>query len=349
MDAIEKVADVVEPGFNTVHHAPKLFDSLVDFLHNLHQVVEQPDRKTAHAQEDDGDDDVEYVAGFHATEYTVFMPDQQVSDLGLKLNYWFLTNRQQLRRWWVLLLIAIDLFMLTAVVTQGILLLFRFRDPGNVLSSIVQTSQDIGAAQVNLVPTALMQASPVTTPHGLGRYDFSLKLENPNATWMGTVTLQFTGGAKEMSPVRVVLPPKSTRYAMALDVAAPSAGLPQASAVITDISWQRLDAQAIAAIPKVTIKDAVQSQRVLIAGDGTQRVVTQVSGSVVNPGFLALSGLRIGVVLQRNGATVGVRSAILSTVPAESATPFSVEWDTIISDATEVLAIPEVHPGVVLP
>lgn len=349
LDAIEKIADVIESGFNAIHHAPKLLDGLVDFLNDLHQIVEQPDGKTAHAQQDDGDDDVEYVAGFHATEYTVSMPDQQVSDLGLKLNYWFLTNRQQLRRWWVLVLIAIDLFILTAVVTQGLLLLFRFRDPGNVVNAIVQTTQDIGAVQASLVPAALVQASPVTTPHGLGRYDFSLKLENPNATWMSTVTIQFTGGAKEFSPVRVVLPPKTTRYAMALDVAAPSTGLPQAGATITNIAWQRLDAQAIAAIPKVTIKNAVQSQRVLIAGDGTQRVVTQVSGNVVNPGFLALSGLRIGVVLQRNGATVGVRSAILSTVPAESTTPFSVEWDTIISDATEVLAIPEVHPGVVQP
>lgn len=85
----------------------------------------------------------------------------------------------------------------------------------------------------------------------------------------------------------------------------------------------------------------------MVAGDGTQRVVTQVSGNVVNPSFSALSGLRVGVVLLRNGATVGVRSAILSTVPAESTTPFSVEWDTVIGDVSEVLAIPEVHPGVV--
>ncbi|MEK7632084.1 MAG: hypothetical protein AAB445_04465 [Patescibacteria group bacterium] len=277
------------------------------------------------------------------------MPDQQVSDLGLKLNYWFLTNRQQLRRWWVLVLIALDLFILTAVITQGLLLLFRYRDAGNVVSNIVATTKDIGKAQTSLTPIPLVQASPATTPHGLGRYDFSLKLENTNATWLANVTVQFAGGAKELTPVRVILPPKSTRYAMALDVAAPSTGAPQASATIVQTTWTRLTGNAIAAIPNVTVKNAVQSQRTLVAGDGGQRVVTQVSGDVVNPGFLGLTGLRVGIILLRNGATVGVRSAILSTVAAESITPFSVEWDTIISDATEVLAIPEVHPGVVQP
>jgi hypothetical protein len=193
-----------------------------------------------------------------------------------------------------------------------------------------------------------VQASPVTTPHGLGRYDFSSKLENPNATWLATVTIQFSGGAKTLSPVRVVLPPKSIRYAMALDVAPPTTGQsPQATATITDTTWTRMDAAAIRALPEVTVKNLVQSQRVLLAGDGSQRLVTQVAGDVVNQNFVGLTGLRIAVVLTRNSATVGVRSAILSTVTPESTTPFSVEWDTVIGDGDAVLAIPEVHPGVV--
>lgn len=274
------------------------------------------------------------------------MPDQQVSDFGLKLNYWFLTNRQQLRRWWVLVLIAVDIFILTAVLTQGLLLLFRFRDAGNAVSTIVAATQDIGKAQATIVPVPLVETSVSTTPHGLGRYDFSMKLENANTAWLATATVQFSGGAKDLPPVHIVVPPKSVRYAMALDVAAPESGTPQASASISSIAWERLTASAVAAIPNVSITNTAQGQRVLVAGDGTQRVVTQVSGNVVNPSFSTLVGLRVGVVLLRNGATVGVRSAILSTVPAESTSAFSVEWDTVIGDVTEVLAIPEVHPGV---
>lgn len=276
------------------------------------------------------------------------MPDQQVSDLGLKLNYWFLTNRQQLRRWWVIVFIAANLFLLAAVLTQGLLLLFRFRDASNVVSNIVAATQELGTAPATLAPTPLAQATSVTTPHGLGRFDFSLKLDNSNPTWLATVTVQFTGGAKTLPPVRVVIPPKSTRYAMALDVAPPTTGTaPQANATISDTSWARLDASAVAAIPTVTVKNLVQGQRTLLSGDGTQRVVTQVTGEVVNESFVALTGLRVAIILTRSGATVGARSAILSTIAPESTTPFSVEWDTIISDATDALAIPEVHPGVV--
>jgi len=274
------------------------------------------------------------------------MPDLQVSDLGLKFNYWFLTNRQQLRRWWVLVLIAVDIFILTAVATQGILLIFRFRDASEVVATIAATTKDMAGAPARLIPTALVQTSPATTPHGLGRYDFSMKLENPNASWLATVTIEFSGGAKPLTPVRVTLPPKTTRYAMALDVAPPAAGqLPQASATITQTDWTRLTPAAIQTIPTLSVKNLTQGQRILVSGDGTQRVVTQVTGELVNGGFTSLSGLRVAVVLTRNGATVGVRSAILSTVAAESATAFSVEWDTVITEVDKVVVIPEVRPS----
>lgn len=276
------------------------------------------------------------------------MPDQQVSDLGLKLNYWFLTNRQQLRRWWVLVLLALDVFLLALFLTQGLLLVFRFRDSTNVVSTIAASMAAVGQAQAKIVPTAVAAGGVATTPHGQSRYDFSSRLENTNTTWSAVVTVQFAGGAKPLTPVRVILPPKSVRYAMALNVEGPaSAATPVGTMSIPDVTWTRLTPAEAAEQIDVRATNITTGLRTLVTGENQQRTVTQVTGTIVNASFETLDGLRIAVVLTRGGATVGVGSTILSRIEAEQSLPFSVEWDTVIADIQQADVYPEVHRGLV--
>ena len=65
MDAIQEIPNVVQAGFDTVYHGTEFLYGFVNFLNNLHQVVEQPNRKNADAKDDYGEDDIQDVAGFH--------------------------------------------------------------------------------------------------------------------------------------------------------------------------------------------------------------------------------------------------------------------------------------------
>lgn len=270
-----------------------------------------------------------------------------LSDLGLKLNYWYLTNRQQLRKWWVLVLMAADIFLLALFLTQGMLLVFRFRDSSNVVATIAASTAAVGQAQGAVTPTPISSGTVATTPHGQSRFDFSSRLENANATWSAVVTTQFAGGVKPLTPVRVILPPKSVRYAMALNVeGAANAATPSGTMSITDVTWTRLTPAEAAETIDVQVSNVSTGLRTLVTGENQQRTVTQVTGIVENRSFDALAGLRLSVVLTRNGATVGVGSTIITRIAAEQTLPFSVEWDTVIADVQKADVYPEVHRGI---
>jgi hypothetical protein len=272
----------------------------------------------------------------------------QLSDLGLKLNYWYLTNRQQLRKWWVLVLMALDIFLLALLLTQGLLLIIRFRDSSNVVATIVESTTAVGQAQAKISPTPITTGTVATTPHSQSRYDFSSRLENTNAMWSAVVTVQFAGGLKPLTPVIVILPPKSVRYAMALNVEGPAgATTPTGTMSITDVTWTRLTPAEVAEKIDVKATNVTTGLRTLSTGDNQQRTVTQVTGTIVNNSFESLDGLRIAVVLTRGGATVGVGSTILSRIAAEQSLPFSVEWDTVITNVEQADVYPEVHRGIV--
>jgi len=271
-----------------------------------------------------------------------------LSDLGLKLNYWYLTNRQQFRKWWVLVLMATDIFLFTLILTQGLLLVFRFRDPANVVATIAASTVTVGQAQAQISPTSISAGTVATTPHSQSRYDFSSRLENVNSMWSAVVTVQFAGGLKPLTPVVVILPPKSVRYAMALNVEGPENTPPSGTVRIVDVSWTRLTPAEVAEKIDVQATNVTTGLRTLVTGENQRRTVTQVTGTIVNNAFVALDGLRVSVVLTRNGATVGVGSTILSHIDAEQSLPFSVEWDTVISDVQRTEVYPEVHRGIVV-
>jgi hypothetical protein len=272
-----------------------------------------------------------------------------LSDLGLKLNYWYLTNRQQLRKWWVLVLMAGDIFLLALFFTQGMLLVFRFRDSSNVVATVVASTTAVGQAQAKIAPAPLSAGIVATTPHSQARYDFSSRLENTNATWSAVATVQFAGGLKPLTPVVVIMPPKSVRYAMALNVEGPAnAAVPSGTMSITDVAWTRLTPGEAAEEFDVKATNVSTGLRTLVTGENQQRTVTQVTGVIVNSSFVAFDGLRVSVVLTRDGATVGVGSTILSHISAEQSLPFSVEWGTVIANVQQADVYPEVHRGLVV-
>lgn len=275
------------------------------------------------------------------------METDNVSDLSLRLNAWALTNRQELRKWWVICILGVNVFLLSAVLTQGLLLLFKFQDSGNITQTIVANAAVVGEQTTAVAPKRLITGSPISVLHGAGRFDFVQRLENPNANWSAVAEITFQGGAKTLPPVQVRLAPKVTLYAVALDVEPKSAvGVPQPTATLNSVTWLRQVVDPFADI-KLKVENLQQAQVELTTGDQAKHTVTQVTGSVSNPSLYAIRGLRIGILLLRDQGVVGVRTAIVSVSP-EATTNFSVEWEDVVSGVTSLQAYPELHAGLIV-
>ena len=153
-----------------------------------------------------------------------------------------------------------------------------------------------------------------------------------------------------MTPVQVIVPPKSVRFAMALDVEPITENqVPKVTYSIIEVKWEKLSLVQIAEYNlDVKTEKLTQTQAVLMSRDNTQRLVTQVKGDLTNKSFFNLEGLRIAIVLTNGQETIGVRSAIISKVASESTVPFSVEWDTVLLMAQKIEAYPELHSGLIV-
>ncbi len=275
------------------------------------------------------------------------MENDNVSDLSLRLNAWVLTNRQELRKWWVICILGVNVFLLSAVLTQGLLFLFKFKDSSAITQTMTAGIAAVGLQTQAVAPKNLVAGAPVSVLHGAGRFDFVQRLENPNANWSAVAEVSFQGGAKTLPPVSVRLAPKTTLYAIALDVEPKSAtGVPQPTATLTSVRWTRQVVDPFANI-KLKVENLQQAQVELTTGDQAKRTVTQVTGSVVNPSLYAIRGLRIGILLLREQSVVGVRTAIVSVNP-ESTALFSVEWEDVVSGVTALQAYPELYADLIL-
>lgn len=272
------------------------------------------------------------------------MPQETLSDFSLQLNTWLLKNRDQVRKWWVIVIMGIDVFLLAAVLTQGVLFLFRFHDGGNIADTVAVQTQQLASSIEKLAPSPLIQSGVVTTLHAKDRFDFSSRLENSNAYWQAKTTIIYSGGAKELPPVTVVIPPKTTRYAMALDIEPQKIGnVPQGVIKTQTTEWERKFTDDSAKLP-LTITNLVQTQITLTSGENVQQQVTQVTGNANNESLLSINGLRIAIVLFQDKTPIGVQNTIVSIKP-ESSLPISVEWGTVLPTATSVVAFPELHSG----
>lgn len=275
------------------------------------------------------------------------MENDNVSDLSLRLNAWVLTNRQELRKWWVICILGVNVFLFSAVLTQGLLFLFKFKDSSAITQTITASVAAVGQQTQAVAPKNLVAGAPVSVLHGAGRFDFVQRLENPNVNWFAVAEVSFQGGAKTLPPVSVRLAPKTTLYAIALDVEPKSAtGVPQPTATLTSVRWTRQVVDPFANI-KLRVENLQQAQVELTTGDQAKRTVTQVTGSVVNPSLYAIRGLRIGILLLREQSVVGVRTAIVSVNP-EATAAFSVEWEDVVSGVTALQAYPELHAELIV-
>jgi hypothetical protein len=273
------------------------------------------------------------------------MPQETVSDFSLQLNTWLLKNRDQVRKWWVILILGIDVFLLAAVLTQGVLFLFRFHDGGNTADTVAVQTQQLAGSIAKFAPTPLVQSEVVTTLHAKDRFDFSLRLENPNIYWQAKTTITFSGGSKDLPPVTVIIPPKTIRYAMALDIPPQTIGSVAQGVIKTQTTeWERMFVDDSINLP-LTITNLTQTQVTLTSGENQQQQVTQVTANANNKSLLSITGLRIAIVLFRDTTPIGVQNTIVS-IKSESTLPISVEWGTVLPVATSIVAFPELHSGI---
>lgn len=131
------------------------------------------------------------------------------TDLSLKFNYWFVSHRQQFRRWWFIVLVALDFLL---VVYVAIIMTIFLSEADKTSDNIASMPRYVlaPAFKEQHQPTDLEMSEPIKLARGDQRYDIAVGVDNANTDWAATVEYSFyvsdeliTSGATYLAPNKI--------------------------------------------------------------------------------------------------------------------------------------------------
>lgn len=225
----------------------------------------------------------------------------------LKINYFKLTHVEDLRKWWAIVLIAVNVFVLVFCITNIILYVIDLPRQQRLMEAMAADTVSYQSIREANTPAPLRVVSTAAIPVGNGAYDLVAKVKNSNATWAGAaVSYTFTLNGQQTAPISDFILPDTEKYLVALGVKSAGQDLGQVSATfaIDDVEWQRLPDKTVLQRTQF-ITDAVDfSVSAVVDTHLVQRVTAQVS----NTGYTSFWQAKFTVVCWQGGTIVGVGS-----------------------------------------
>ncbi|MBI4089940.1 MAG: hypothetical protein HY421_00890 [Candidatus Kerfeldbacteria bacterium] len=264
----------------------------------------------------------------------------QVKDsLSLRFGYWVAVHRDQLRTWWAISIIAIDIVLLLYFVAA--FTRFSF--------TTVRTVTYVGELAAPLVSPAVRSAlSPrdleigraTALERGVGRYDLAAPVTNPNASWLAAeVRYRFSYGQATREEKTVVWP-GSQSYLAQLNVALPpppAGSAPQAEVV--SVQWQRPDTPDRFSGVSFPVSNVVLRSVATVSGSPATRLTATVRNSSVY-GFRLV---RLTVILRQGSTTVAVGEAVFERLTSLEERPVEVTWLSSLPLNAEAAFYPTVN------
>ncbi|GEM_PF-3363298 len=164
------------------------------------------------------------------------------STLWLKLNYFRLTHIDDLRKWWVIILVALDVFLVVFCVTNIILFFLDIPRQQALMRDMATDLVDYQVIQQRNMPSPLSVVSTWAIPLGNGKYNLVAKLKNPNKSWAGYFfNYEFKLNDQTVNSGSDFILPSSDKYLVASGVVDPNKSA-KVSATFTlgDVNWKRV-------------------------------------------------------------------------------------------------------------
>lgn len=255
----------------------------------------------------------------------------EVSDIFIKLNYWYLNNRRDLKRWWVLLLIALDIFLVVFVATNGVVAAFSYKQADEWIN-------EIGTSRV-LATTEFSRISP--QPLDLGQVEsftdslsntISLSVvTNKNALWSAEkVIYTFIGSEGESAERTAVLVPQATTVFLSTS----DVGSDQ-EVNIKSITWRRSPVDSLPVIP-ITFTDG-EHTTVITPDAGGAKAISQIATTITNNSLFTVKETRVVVLVRKGSTLVAAKQVFVDNLTSREARDLSIQFsgplpqfDTII-------------------
>lgn len=262
----------------------------------------------------------------------------QNEDFSLKFGYWFAVHRDQLRTWWAISILVVDVLLLVVFAVTFTSYSFSTAKTVHGVSQMA-TPLVSSTLQSALTPVKLTVETAVAIDRGSGRYDFVAPVSNTNQLWAAVqVTYHFTYGAQTSRDEKTILWPGMNAYLTEMNVAlnTPASG-DSVRAVVTDVRWIHPTDPTLAKSITFPMSGSVIAP---VAGTSGTTVGTRLSASLKNNSVYGFKSVRFIIIVKTGGTVIGVGDTIVEHFRPLESRPIEVTWLQSLPATAEAIAFP---------
>jgi hypothetical protein len=261
------------------------------------------------------------------------------TDLNLRLQYWWVSHKLELRRWWVLSLLILD----------GVLLLAAgfFVTTTALGSRKVDEAILAGAVRLDRPLNVTERPQPVSVDGawdiaGTGTTDFVAQLTNPNTEWLAAaVEVEFSvSGDPIPETVSAFLLPGETRHVF-LKRNSASADEHTVAAKVVGLTWEHPEDLFPAENTAFAVSGVIVEPLQLITGAGGE--ATRVTADVRNASLYGFWAVDVNILLYRNGAPVAFSKQTIRTFESSATETVAAQWLRSFGAGVQVIVEPYVN------
>lgn len=263
------------------------------------------------------------------------------SDLNLRLSYWFLSHKDQLKKWWVLSLIAVDVFLLGFVFAAAYVVA-KDRSALDQARTLRTGTPLFTSAARGALAQELVRGVPVALLTDATHVDLAVELTNPNETYgVEEVSYRFSYGGKQL-PVRTTfLLPNSPRFLAELGVAKAAEGEAPTLEIVS-VRWRRPEDLAALRRVKFRVSNLKYDASVLTASQ-PPKPAPRLRATILNDSAYAYRTVDISIGLIQAGQLVAVNSVRLNDWGAFAEKPIDLQWLAALPAQPDVVIVPQIN------
>ncbi len=261
---------------------------------------------------------------------------KQSEDIFLRIGYWVAIHRDQLRTWWAISILVVDLLLLGYFIVSFTQYSFSTT---KTVSRIADLSEPLvsRALRTHLSPVALEFGEAVALPQERGKYTFVAPVTNPNSSWAAVeVRYRFVYGTTSREE-KTTLPPASEGYVTQLNVVMkePPAGT-RASVEVTGVKWERPSDLMLYSDVKFPLSNPTLRP---VTGLKTG-VATRLTANIKNDSVYSFRSVRFLAVVKSGRSVLAVGEAIVERWPGLEERSIEVTWPSSLPLDAEVRVEP---------
>ncbi|MFZ6036210.1 MAG: hypothetical protein ACOYUK_03655 [Patescibacteria group bacterium] len=256
----------------------------------------------------------------------------------LKINYFVLTHKQDLRKWYIIVLIAVAIFAVVFTVTNVILYVVSTPVQHRLMAAMAADQVDYVGIRQRTTPTGLQLGSTNVIPSGVGRYDIVMPVTNVNDDWYAEVSYTVTINGTASDPLTHTINPGSTGFLTGLGIAGPTSGQIAAQLSVESIAWERIDYHQRQPEVNFDIQNVAYS-----ALNANDVIVHQVKADITNDSFTSYYQVPFIVLLYNGDQIVGVNYAYVQPFTYSDTETITVKWNAVGGTVTSVAIHPDLN------